>query len=247
MNEGYVTYRRFTDVSDAEPLAVYLLENKIDCTVEEVSAGNLDTLYIGHAVEKDFRVKLRKEDFARADTLLQQYYQQDIDAMPQDYYLFGFNNPELMEIIAKRDEWGVLDFLLARRILQQRGIDISEQKLDELKTQRITELAKPEKTDMMWINIGYVAAFGGCTLELYNIIMVNRGGGLYIGPYSLIGSIAGVFIGYSLIAQKTLPDGERIYVYAESGRRHGRRILALSVFLIIIWTILKFYQLYIIR
>jgi hypothetical protein len=244
MNEGYVTYRRFTDVRDAEPLAVFLVENKIDCTVEEVSAGNLDPLYIGYGVEKDFRVKLHKEDFVRADTLLQQYYQQDMDAMPQDYYLFGFNNPELMEIIAKRDEWGVLDFLLARRILQQRGIDISEEKLDELKTQRITELARPEKTDMMWVNIGYVATFAGCIMELYNFVVSSKGGNPFFGPYSMVGCIAGVFIGYSLLLQKTLPNGEKVYVYAEAGRQHGKRIVIFSIVLMLLWIMFKFYQFY---
>ncbi len=243
-DDEYVTYRRFTDVNDVEPLACFFSENKIACKVEEVSAGNLDPLYIGYGVEKDFRVKLRKEDFVRADTLLQQYYQQDIDAMPQDYYLFGFKNTELMEIIAKRDEWGVLDFLLAQKILQQRGIDISEEKIIELKNQRIAELARPEKADMMWVNIGYVAAFAGCIMEFYSIVASSRGGTIVFGPYSLVGCIAGVFIGYSLLSQKTLPNGDKVNVYGETGRLHGKRILMFSVVITLLWILFKLYQYY---
>ncbi len=242
MNGELVTYRRFTDVKDAAPLAVFLSENKIECTVEEVSAGNLDPLYIGHGVEKDFRVKLKKEDFVRADILLQQYYQQDIDAMPGDYYLFSFTNYELMEIVTKRDEWGMLDFLMAQRILQQRGVDISEDRIKELGNQRIAELAKPEKTDMMWVNIGYIAAFAGCIIELYSMIASSRGKTVFFGPLALFGCITGVFTGYGLLSQKTLPNGEKVNVYAEKGRLHGKRILSLSIILLLLWIVFKLYS-----
>jgi hypothetical protein len=244
MSEEFVTYRRFGDAGDMQPLAAFLADNKVELSVEEASAGNLDAVYIGQVVQKDFRLKLRKEDFERADMLLQQFYQQDIDSIPPDYYLFGFNNFELMDIIAKRDEWGVLDFLLAQKILRQRGVEISEESVEELRKRRIEVLAVPQKAGAGMIVAGYAAAFSSGIYEL--LLFLQYHAGIYIGLYlvPMLGSIAGIFIGYILRSAKTLPNGDIVGVYQAKEQEHGKWILVLSVLMLLVWVLSRFYKYY---
>lgn len=74
----------------------------------------------------------------------------------------SFSNEELFEILEKSDEWSKFDYVLAQKLLKERGQDINENMLESLKRQRIRELAKPEENQKGWINAGYIfAVLGG--------------------------------------------------------------------------------------
>jgi hypothetical protein len=76
--------------------------------------------------------------------------------MDPGYYLFSFSDAELMEIIQRPDEWGHLDYVLAKKLLAEKGHLVTPALAEELKQQRMTELARPESTHPRQIFVGYL-------------------------------------------------------------------------------------------
>ena len=64
-------------------------------------------------------------DFPRAHLALKAYYQAQLSTMDPDYYLFSFTDTELLEIVTHPDEWGHLDYALAKKLLADRGKPLS--------------------------------------------------------------------------------------------------------------------------
>jgi hypothetical protein len=244
MTETYLTYRRFTDMADLQPLMDFLRQQGLDCRAEDQSVGSLDPVYAGTLATKDYRLKLKPPDFERADALLMEYHDRDIDHLPPDYYLFTFSDNELLDIIAQRDEWGLLDFLLARKLLAERGIALSDEEVAKRWQQRLHQLAQPEKEAGFWLAVGYGAAFSGFLLNLWQILRRTIEPDVLVVP-DWLGGVIGFFVGYWLSLRKTLPNGQRVFVFDERSRRHGKAIRWLSVIILAAWNAAKLYILYI--
>jgi hypothetical protein len=204
-----LTFQKFNDPALAEIIASHLQDQGITCVVSDEDIPH-DVNFANHQFEPTIHLKIPQEDFTRAQAALESYYQSQLSTMDPDYYLFTFTNEELMDIIRHPDEWGHLDYALAKKLLADRGQPISADRADLLKHQRIFELAKAEPTHPAKILVGYLGA--------------------------MVSGIVGILIGYSLSrARKTLPNGEQVYVYPPSERRHGRRILILGVLFLAFW------------
>ncbi len=82
--------------------------------------------------------------------------------------------------------------------------------LDLLNKSRLQELAQPEEKQTANLWLGYL--------------------------FALLGGVVGLFMGWHLAtAKKTLPNGERVYVYRERDRQHGKWILGLSIVILLVW------------
>ena len=68
MVEQYLTFQKFSDQAMATELAELLKANNIDYIIENTSG--FDTTFINSEANKEYRVKLKKEDFEKANTLL---------------------------------------------------------------------------------------------------------------------------------------------------------------------------------
>lgn len=207
--EEFLTFQKFNEHEAASELGTLLNENGIEYLLEDCSAS-FDPSFSNSALGKDFRIKLKKQDFEKADNLLQSISLKQFDSVDKGYYLFDFTDSELMEIITKRDEWGQFDFLFAQKLLKDRGKEIKPEVVELLKKQRIEELAKPEENQKAWIYAGYITAF--------------------------LSGFLGFFIGWHLSShKKTLPNGDRVYSYSQSDRKHGNRILIIGVIFFAFW------------
>ena len=113
-------------------------------------------------------------------------------------------------MLAKADEWNELDFLLAQKILKDRGVEIEEKELESMKEQRFEELAKPQKVPDYWIFFGYLFA---------------------LFPFLLVGVVIGFFLWTS---KKSLPNGKKAYTYTQSDRQHGKYMFVLGVIILLI-------------
>jgi len=103
--------------------------------------------------------------------------------------------------------------------LKERGKEISPEMIEQIKKERIIELSKPEESQTSWIISGYV--------------------------FALLGGLLGIFIGWYLSThKKTLPNGNRIYVYSAIDRKHGSRILIVGVIFLTFWLIMKLLKSY---
>jgi hypothetical protein len=214
-NSQFITFQKFNLKEDAVELANFLKESKIEYRIEDISSG-LDGNFGGSELTKDYLIKLQKEDFEKADVLLLQLSSNLVETIGSDHYLHDFTDEELKEIIVKKDEWSHLDYLLAQKILKERGHEIAPEEIERHRKQRLEDLAKPEERQTTWIIIGYIMAF--------------------------LGGFMGIFIGWYLKThRKTLPNGDRVYNYIESDRKQGGRILTLSIISLVFWIGVRIY------
>jgi hypothetical protein len=209
----FITYKKFNEQESLESLTKLLDENSITYELAE-DRDSLDSLYGHKHFNRVFYVKIKKEDFPKADDAVIEYAKHELNTVDGDYYLFKFSGNELFDILSKPDEWSEFDYQLARKILQERGEDIDDKVLADLKSKRISEIAKPLSASSTIIYAGYIM--------------------------SLLGGIIGVFIGISLATtKKTLPDGHVVYVYSENDRRHGMWISVIGMAILIFVIVLK--------
>lgn len=205
----FLTYKKFYEQDRAEALAIVLQNNGIKFEITE-DRESLDSMLIG---DKHFNlyyfVKLKKEDFAKADSLLANESEKELEIVDKDHYLYEFTDEELFDILSKPDEWNAFDYQLSKKILIERGKEIDNETIDLLKKQRITELSKPEDSSKAWIYAGYLSA--------------------------MLGGLIGIFMGIAIIsATKTLPNGQKIYTYSVGHRKHGTRILIIGTIMFMI-------------
>lgn len=188
MKNNYLTYQKFNNEGEAFELAELLTANKIEFLLEDTS-GNFDPSFANNDFNKEFRIKLQKHDFDHADKLLLSISEKYLNDIDKDYYLFAFSDEKLLRILTESDKWSKFDYLLAQKILKERGQEVSEKLLDTLRKQRIEELAKPEDSQKTWIMAGYLFAF--------------------------LGGFLGLFIGWHLRShKKALPNEDSVYAYS---------------------------------
>jgi hypothetical protein len=208
----FLTFQRFNDEALANDLIQVLKQNKIRYLVD--TTGNFDPTFSNSESNKEFKIKLLQEDFERVNDLLLKIISEEIESVSSDYYLFEFSDEELIDIIIKADEWNRFDYLLAQKILKERGKEIHPDLVRGLRKQRISELAKPEQSSRAWLYSGYILA--------------------------VMGGIIALIIGWHLMTnKKTLPTGDRVYGFTASDRTHGTRIFWLGLFFLAFWFIFK--------
>lgn len=207
MAETFLTFQKFHDIEIANEIAEQLNQNGIQFLLEENQKTNFDPSFANNPTEPGILIKVRPEDFAIAHKALEDYYKKQLATVEPSYYLFEFSDEELMEIIAKPDEWGDFDYQLAQKILSDRGKGINSSTVQKLKEQRIDELSAPEKASNSLIIAGYF--------------------------FALFGAVFGIVIGAHLSkSKKTLPNGKRSFVYGDEDRKNGKRILWMSLIIL---------------
>lgn len=199
--KDYLTFRKFDSENEALAVKELLEKNNIPVMIRKERAV-LDRAIIGQQFDPSFELKIPASCFNEAEDLL--IGAVVLDDPEPDYYLLSFSDDELREIVEKRDEWGHYDYVLALKLLKDRGVEISKVQLDSFRQQRMQELAKPDDGSSIWTVIGYLI--------------------------SLLGTFAGPFIGLAiLVSRKTLPDGSSVYSFSPRIRKHGGNMFILSI------------------
>lgn len=169
-----------------------------------------------------YQILIADDDFMIANKALSDYYANEID-IPEDYYLFEYSDDELKDIIFKKDEWNEFDYEAAKRILKQRGENISDEEIDVIDGKRLNSLRNDyenPKEVKNYVILGYIFAIIGCILSLVWGLLIFVSFGIAIAIIKL---------------KKQLPNGERIYYFNERDRKHGQRILWLSIIFTVFW------------
>lgn len=196
MENAFIQYRCFNDPALASQLSETLESHSIPF-IQEENTSNFNLTFTENALLNEYIVKLRTEDFQKANDVLKDIAEKEATEISKDHYLYEFTDEELIDIVKKPDEWNSLDYELSQKLLKERGVQFN---LDSIKQERLEELSKPEHSQKTWIIIGYI--------------------------FVPLGSIIGLLIGYFLYYQKrTLPNGERVYSYSSEDRWHGKVLL----------------------
>lgn len=216
MGEEFLRFKLFPDKATAEDFADVLKQTGIDYHVDEDTLV-FDPSYANNPLSKEYAIMVKQVDFKAASRAFDEYFARQLNDVPEDYYLYAFNDDELLEILAKPDEWGAFDYQLAQALLKQRGIEVSKEKTERLKAERYKEIAQPESEPVKNI-IGYY------------IVSVL---------FFPIGLIIGWVWGYS---KKQLPDGHRVANYNSAVQKHGRIIFLISIILFALTVILRVFD-----
>lgn len=198
----FVTYRRFSLAEDALYYTDLFTEYGIPYEVEDDSPP-VDISFSGNILNNAIRIKLRPEDFAAADALLEKYLDESMPDALDDHYLNAFTEEELRAILRKPDEWSLEDAVLAQRLLKQRGRPVDEAQVLRWKEERLQALRQPEKASIWWFWFGYI---GGVLLAWPGLVI-----GMYIYRF-----------------RRVLPNGERIYGFDAESRRKGKWLAVLG-------------------
>jgi len=210
MEPEFITYKKFDDLALAKDLSALLDQNKVTYKTEE-QALTFDPTFASVRTQIEYAIKIKSEDFEKVNKLLEERDKADVEKIDKDYYLFAFSNDELKEVLNKADEWSSFDVVLARKLLTERGLTLSDEDLATIKNERLEELREPDGSQTPWIIVGYIIALSGIILPFFITVI-------------------GLFIGWHLSShKKTLPDGEKVYTYNEVDRKHGKRIFYLGI------------------
>src|ERR1700761_452434 len=140
------TFQQFSDPGLASAVAEKLEAQQIECVVEKVSPL-LEPGFFRNTVEQTIHLKVRSADLDEAHKALEEYYRHQLQDVDPAYYLFSFSDIELLDIVAKPDEWGHFDYVLARALLADRGLEISDETIEQMKQQRLRQLDREIQTD----------------------------------------------------------------------------------------------------
>lgn len=208
-----VTFKKYPDVVQARELKEFLLKNNIECYLVD-NEPSLNGFITGNPMA-DYEVKIKHKDFEKATVLVEERFAGMLNNVDPDYYLFTFTNEELYDILLKQDEWNEFDYLLAKKLLTERGKTVDEDMINSLKKRRISDIAKKDPNEDVWMVAGYI--------------------------FSLLGGFIGIIIGYMLWKSKnSLPDGKSVYSYTKKGRSHGFNIFCIGIIVTVISLLYRF-------
>lgn len=212
--DDFGIYRTFIDKQLASEINMILETGGISTKLID-NSPSFDISFANNPIDREIQLLIKQTDFTYADELLANTGEEKVD---KDHYLFDFSSDELYEILAKPDEWSQIDYKLSQKILIDRGEEITPETINAYKKRRISELEKPEKSQIVWVIIGYIFAFLG----------------------GFLGALIGWFI-FSM--KKTLPDGRKVYTYRKKDRFHGTIIFwtgIIVLFCLLIYNLIEF-------
>ena len=213
MEENFVTYRKFIFKDDALDLIEILKENNIDYVLDD-NSSRLDSSFGNDDNTKQFVLKIEKENFEKVEELEEKSISKSLDNVDKSYYLFESSDEYLIEIVLKKEEWSKFDYLLAQKILKERGKEINQDLIKAINKRRVEDLKTEEASPKWLIFIGYL--------------------------FSILGGFIGIFIGlYLMNYKKTLPNGETIYGFGKEDRNSGKNVFICSIMGIIFWLIVR--------
>ena len=225
MSEELIVYRTYATIEDAQYIAE--LFDKEGIQTQIVTATKiLDTAIGGGGYEDKFILRIPGSDFNNANKILREQINVDIQNIDPKDPMLSLSKEELLDVIARPDEWGPENFNIAKQLLTQRGVNIPENVIQNMEEERIEMLSERKPLNPMififgdtiaLINIGFV-------VSRYNFFMaLNKGVWFFPGFF-------GIIIGILIFQSKTtLPNGERIYTYNNTALKHALIMLGLNI------------------
>jgi len=211
--EEYIKYQVFQNKLEFEDLTNLLKTKNIPFETEDYPI-NFIADKTNNNFNHEYVIKLQKNDFVAANRIQEEIAELQIKNVDPSHYLFDFSIDELKNVVKEKDSWSSFDVSLAKKILKDRGFELTSDELSKMQTQRIQQLSEPDKRQSLWVILGYISAF--------------------------FGGAFGIFIGWHLMNHKRiLPNGEQVYDYSEIDRKHGKIIMYLGSIVLGAGTLLR--------
>ncbi len=168
----------------------------------------------------NYLLRVPQTHVLQAREVLSEIAAEHVSQYSEDHYLYSFELEELYEVLERPDEWSPEDYILAQRILEERGRPMSNKDIQTLYEARLDEIRRPRRMDKNWINVAYAGAVMG----------------IFLGIFGL----AAIMLAWSMLFKKTDPTGQKFYVYDLETRTHAKRILLIACIASALWA-LAFY------
>ncbi|HMU05599.1 MAG TPA: hypothetical protein PJ990_18325 [Saprospiraceae bacterium] len=202
---AYEFYRHVASSEEIERIKAVFNENLISYEIDSPNTI-IDESIIGKGLLPKFTIKLKEEDFQKANILLEKNIADTFDLHNDFTHFNDFTIEELLEIINKSDEWSIESVVASKRILESRGVQISDEEILALKEERNEGIRQGKQASSI-VQIGYFLA----------IFL-----GLYLGTIFIV---AGIAMGYYYSFGKSSDMfGQKYFVYNERSRRNGNFI-----------------------
>jgi hypothetical protein len=210
MRTEFKDFRSFESVETAETMMGELLKSAdISYQINVVGRELTPIVGAGDALLNVW-LQIQPQDYKRAKALLEQHAYQTVKPNI-NHFLNSYSDDELREVFYKYDEWGAEEYVMARKILENRGITLSDSEVASMRAQRLSELRQPKAAESSEIIRGFLIAF-------------------FLFPF--FGSLFAIMIGWNIYYGTALdPEGGRYYVYNELSRKAGLYIMLFSLFI----------------
>lgn len=208
----FAVFQKINNSGDLEALLDLFKENNISYRAKE-NKRILDSIIIGQTLEMKYWVEIYGDDFIKAHKILEKVAEDHFKSEDiADHYLNDLNDEELQEIILKPDEWNPDAIMIAKLILEDRGIKLNKTEIEEKIKDRYQKMKEPKKVSII-------------AMITYSSIAILAG---YFSIF--LGSFVSMVMGfYYSFFKGTAPDGERYYEFDKQTRWFGWFLILISI------------------
>ncbi len=215
-------FREFLNIEQAKDMAAILEQHNILYKLEKPQVL-IDEAIVGRTILPEVILKILPRDFERVNAILAHIVESQ--SIPEEHYLLEFSDLELFDVLKKPDNWTIEDVTTAKKILINRGFEVTNEHLQELQQQRFSELKEGKKAQLQW-------------LFFYGLCIIF--GVIFLHPFFMI---AGVGMGFYYWQDKSRDmKGQAFYTFEENTRRMGQLIFYIGILLTVVLFILMFYR-----
>jgi hypothetical protein len=195
-----LTYAKFHTNNEVEVVTALLDKADIAYQVER-EKNLLDKIYVGESYDPMIALKIANTDFITVNELMVNSVEIDINTINKDYYLLHFSIAELLSVLKHPYDWNYFDQALAKYLLPEQQVVLSSATYPS----SVSELHyEPISLGIQWLILEY----------LLSILLVYAG--IIIG-------------GFTLIANKTLPNGKKVAIYNDYIRNNGKWLIGIGI------------------
>lgn len=209
MSNEYLTFLTFNNEQQALNTILFLEENQIDVELEN-ERKYFDISYSFNKFNADIKLKIKGQEFEKANGIIDDYFQKQIHLIDNDYFIYKFTNEELIEVVKNKDNWGHLNYLLAKDLLSKNNIIIPDNLLEEHHQKNIQTKSIPKNASTFLLLLGYTSS-----------ILI------YALPILPLFALAIIIGGFFAFLTKTLSNGQSVFYFSNTTKQHGYFILIL--------------------
>ncbi|MEM9547182.1 MAG: hypothetical protein AAGA77_14470 [Bacteroidota bacterium] len=171
----------------------------------------IDKSIVGSGMFAKYTLKLLPKDFNKANKLIRNSLE-SMGLNIEDFkHLEDLDNNELLEIIENPRDWSVEAEIVARKILEKRGIKINEQAIINKRENKKLEFQNGKSVSGMIQFLYFIAIVLGFYLSVAFIIA-----GIGMGYYYAYGT-------------RVDEEGNKFFVYNEKARTNGKFIFYIGI------------------
>ena len=218
-----ITFQTFNTFQEASEVKEILQKEGIHSSIAKGSQV-FDAVIVGGSNAEMYELKMDSTNFSKARTALYNSPNFKIEDIDPAHPLFDMSDDELQNIISKPDEWGPENYNIALFLLRQRGVNISNEVINELQDKRAVALSEKKPMSTYILALGYGAAI---IPFITNFLSDDRKEENFLWYFP---GLFGLLISWVILQSKiTLPNGKRVTAYSDSILIHGLIIFGLNI------------------